>query len=134
MKVSKKSWHYRMIGHFPWCIRDRFYPVSLCNYFWTVVWTFVFCIGIVPIAAAMLIVSAGFAAWIVLYPILQFWISWYPEFGIFSGIVDTVLLLGFWCWYRKEFVDEDKCSEVAGLVGQYIEAKHRKICPLLDFE
>lgn len=134
MKVSKKSWHYRMISHFPWCIQDRWGRVSLCNYFWTVVWTFVFCIGVVPIISVALIAGVAFIAFVVLYPILQIWFSWMPEFAIFSGIVDAALLLWLWCWYRKEYVGENKCAKVAGLVGQYIEAKHRKVCPLIDFE
>ena len=134
MKVSKNSWHYRMLSYFPWEIHGRLYPVSLCNYFWTVVWTFIFCLVVVPIWAVAVIGVVAFCIWILLYPILQFWISQGPEFAILGGVIDIILLLFIWCEYRKEYVYDDKCAQVASLTAQYISAKHRKICPLLEFE
>ena len=133
MKVSKSSWHYRMISYFPWEILD-WKRYSLCKYFWLVVWTFVFCLVVVPLVAVAALGSAAVVAFIILYPIFQFFFWFDPVMPFVSGIVDSVLLVMLWCWYRKEYVDSDKCSETASLVGQYIAAKHRKVCPLLDFE
>ena len=99
-----------------------------------IVWTFFFCLVVVPIGAAMALAAAAIAGAMILYPILQFFLRASIGVGILSTIVDSALLIWLWCWYRKRYVDSDMCSETASLVGQYISAKHRKVCPLLAFE
>ncbi len=134
MKLSRTSWHYRMISHFPWKIQSTWYTYSLCQYFWLVVWTFVFCLIVVPIMAVGTLFAAAVVAAVVFYPILQFFIESWPPWAFLSAIVDTILLMRLWFWYRKKYVGRDKCSETASLVAEYVSAKHRKVCPLLDFE
>jgi hypothetical protein len=133
MKISKKSWHYRMLNHFPWKIRN-WETYSLCGYFWLTIWTFVFCLVVVPVCAVALVGAVLTVGMVILSPILQFFFEIPSPVVIFGGFVDGVLLVILWCWYRKHYVNSDMCSETASLVGQYISAKHRKVCPLLDFE
>ena len=133
MKVSKTSWHYRMLSYFPWKI-NNWTTYSLCGYFWLVTWTFFFCLVVVPIGVVAALGAVFVTLSVTLAPILQFFIEVPPGLAIFGGLVDGILLTSLWCWYRKHYVDSDMCTETASLVGQYISAKHRKVCPLLDFE
>ena len=133
MKVSKKSWHYRMLSYFPWEI-NSWRTYSLCKYFWLVVWTFFFCLIVVPIGVVVMLAAVAITLAILLAPILQFFIVTPPGIAILGGIVDGILLTLLWCEYRKRYVNSDMCSETASIVAQYVSAKHRKVCPLLDFD
>ena len=133
MKVSTDSWHYRMLSHFPWKV-NPYLTYSLCEYFWTIVWTFFVCLVVVPLGTAVVLAAALIVITVVFYPILQLFFGASIGMAIISGIVDFSLLIWLWCWYRKRYVGSDMCSETAGLVASYVSAKHRKICPLLDFE
>ncbi len=134
MKISKKSWHYRMLSFFPWKVNEYWGPYSLCGYFWLVVWTFFFCLIVVPVGIAMVVGAAAFVGLFIFYPILQIWLGTEPFIAAVSAIIDTFLLVWLWCWYRKKYVGSEMCNETASLVGQYMHAKHRKVCPLLDFD
>ncbi len=133
MIVSKNSWHYRMLSYFPWEIQ-AWRTYSLCKYFWLVVWTFVFCIVCLPLMAVFAVAGTAFFLWVALYPILQIWFPGSVPVAVLSAAVDTTILVWLWCEYRKEYVKQDMCSETATLVAEYVHAKHRKVCPILQFE
>lgn len=59
-------------------------------------------------------------------------------FGASVSIVAAVFALiygGTWTveWFRDHLIEFAKAEEPS-MVAEFIKAKHRKICPLLDFE
>lgn len=129
MKIQKSSLHYRLLGFF-----DMSAPDNLCAYFWAVVFTaargaIIFFMAIPAVICLLL------SPWIAL--ILYFFIG--PSFGsgiFFVGVLGGVAyaclgIIGLCYVIRKTYglvVPQDS------VVVEYIKAKHRKICPLLDFE
>jgi len=129
MKISINSWHYRYIGRH-WDLN----PNNLCSYFWKTVFSIVaWALGFVFGS----IVAVG-AAIILAYPIWQFF------FGINDAgiILSTCAWLGVWFatqyHYRQYLlrtgkVVEDYTVREPGLTRQYLAAKKRKVCPLIEY-
>ncbi len=67
MKISKDSWHYKLIS----LASDKYSPHSrsLCTYFWQVVWSILKIIGITVLSLATL----AFFLLLLTYPVAQFY-------------------------------------------------------------
>jgi len=148
MEFNTQSWHY-------WVLMDGFkasiyrgnFKVSLCKYFWMVVWS----VLVTTLAVLLGTFFVSVLSIIVLAPIVSS-ISFYLGFGtlsifgtvgvstwilfVFSGLYVMNQLLD-WCkdlfkWLRyKNYVREQAPK---GLVGQYLKAKKDKVCPIIEFK
>lgn len=142
MKIKKNSWHARFYG---WANNGQ-YPKSLCSYFWNIIGAiFLFPLWIIPHAAnpdnnldkkiaeggtgLLLMFSNFFVGMILLAPSLgtEVWWIWL----VANIVVPTVGFCAF-------LIIAGVCGlldMVSGpnLVSNYIKAKKRKICPLIEF-
>lgn len=131
LKVSKNSWHYRYMVD----LLSFDQPKTLCGYWWKLVWALISA----PSVALVFIAVALFGLYVGLFfltlPVSQFFID-----GVTNGI--RLLSLVLWTfvflaiikhynlfWYRAE-VKERKPN----IAVEYIKAKKRKICPLIEYE
>ena len=133
MKFSKSSWHYRLIGLF-----DLNHPNNLCAYFWKTVLAMIFSI-VVP---SVLVWVLGMPLW--------YWLGAdVPRtMAVFMGLIDVVIIVCCvvaWIQYigwpekLRQLMPEKKCKppkekKPPGLFRQWLSAKHRKVCPLIEFE
>lgn len=128
MIVNVNSWHYKWASK----IWDK-NPKSLCSYFWKVVFTFTF-MGCLSLAA---VVFGLVGLMIIFYPILQIW---FTDLGV--AIVSFLFwaFAGFAVSYQyREYLRHSgkvlpKLVVEHGLVHQYLDAKHRKVCPLIEYK
>ena len=133
MKISKDVWHYRWVAS-KWDYR----PLALCWYFWKLVLTMIWWAMAGVFGAA--VVSA--ALWFLTIP---FWQWFFPNFSdlmasIFSATMWIAIGSVILYHYREYLHDSGQLKhkirpyKEPGIVSQYIHAKHRKICPLLEYE
>lgn len=135
MKISKKSWHYRLLKSTGWWI-----PANLCPYFWKVMFALVLAVAFGS--------GALVALTIMLSPIWRFFIEAPTGMPFVGGIADIAVLLTVWSEITYErrrakrrarrerewnapppVVKERKPS----LFREWLKAQHDKVCPLLDF-
>lgn len=131
MNISKSSWHYRLLNALDFI---KWRNQSLCGYFWKVVGT----ITIGPFMASSLL-----------------WIATMPLWWIFTDapLFPLVFVIGgleiFALSYVLAMLVVDRHDEeiIAGtrerpvyqpprepsLFAAWLKAKHRKVCPLIDF-
>ena len=128
MKVSTDSWHYRLIDVFGFN-----HPDNLCAYFWKAVGS------ALAIPLFTVFVLGGIA--VALMP-LWWWLAANPASLALVIFIGTVEIIGLTAILRN-VVQERHSEEIyAGnrerptpsLFSEWLSAKHRKICPLLDFE
>ena len=121
MKISKQSWHYRLLFKL-----DLKIPNNLCGYFWKVVRTILICVILSP-----LLVIAGVGLLVV------------------GGIVWLGDRYGWWkaieAWQTRRYLRKVQAKEDAkrkateappkqpSLFVAWLKAKKQKICPLLEF-
>lgn len=128
MKIRTSSWHYRHIAS-TW----EELPQALCWYFWKVVLTMLAmaAIGILMTTIVVFIVV------MLTFPIWQFFINYEPQFQFSSGgiwlLVGGIILYNVRQWEYDTLRLKHPEPKPPGLVSSYIHAKHRKICPLLDY-
>lgn len=146
MKISKDSWHFKLTNVLVY--GDNLYrkvhygTVSLCPYFWAVVWS-TFLAGVIfPFAAAGLVYAAVWPLW--------WWLAeWGSDnflFAVIAGIVDIFILSGIWVIYRQANYGTfwpQRVSKVAkkvckkkrkSVLYHWFKAKHDKICPYLELD
>lgn len=118
MKISQQSWHYRFLDKLECNIPD-----DLCTYFWKVVF-FMVCI----VAAAVMAVVAAVS---MLSPILALFLDYefLEQIKYAGAFIDVLILVIVWLVYR----DATKHNRQPSLVGEWISAKKRGICPLIEF-
>ena len=132
MKISKKSWHYRLISFF-YTKPER----NLCAYIQELLISFLmlFCLLFISVAA---VIGLGFGiGYATLYFIgisdIAIWKS------ILVSVVESLILVGSITLYEKRKVKK-LLEEIEGkepkesLVLNYIKAKKEKICPLIEFK
>ena len=128
MKISTDSWHYRLID-----VLDFDHPDNLCAYFWKVVGSAL----AIPLFTAFIL--GGIV--IVLMP-LWWWLLAKPVALVAVIVIGAGEIVGLTAMLR-EAVQERHSEEIrAGererptpsLFSEWISAKHRKICPLIDYE
>lgn len=139
MRVSRKSWHYKLVEH----LWDSGPVDNLCGYFWQVV------------ASTLMISCTVFLGLIVLWVILlPFTWFLYPDakmfiFGAGVAAIEIVLLLSLKNKLKEEFYDADvvlwgdRNAEPISIVGvdltffgvawEWIKAKKDRYCPSLEF-
>lgn len=131
MKISTKSWHYRLIDRF-----DFNHPENLCAYFWKTVWACVF--------AAVLALGAVMLAWIVTAPIWHLFFN-APEgiagagAGIDAAALSIALAVLVTERRKREREDQERRGEIKptrppSLLRLWLRAKHEKVCPMLEFK
>ncbi len=140
MKISEKSWHYRLNDFFA---PEFGMPETLCWYFWRTV--------ICTIAAALMaIVGGGLALGLTIGLPISYY-SWLvngsssaPGFAIFITLFDLFLL---WLWFDKQinrvvdkvvtpvsrFIDRRKTSGFTAVIWEYLRAAKQKVCPLIEY-
>lgn len=133
MKVSTNSWHYRFIrgmGFYP--------PGNLCAYFWKVVWCCAISASGVVAATVLVALYAYCVEFALISLIMQ--LLGYPAGDLFVTFVGCVFMAipicGFSFHIYVTWADKQpaKPYRPPSLLSEYVSAKHRKICPLLDFE
>lgn len=153
MKVSKNSWHYKLATSCNTVVAYRLtceYPVSLCQYFWSVVggtclWTVMGLIGLL-------------CAWGLLTPFATFFVAITgDDYGIgflkMSAEVGSIILpilwmvipmmvgCGMWregdielCpkWMKINIRPRVKKDKQPSLIVEWVKAKKAKVCPLVE--
>ena len=131
MRISKESWHYRLVRWFD--IGSEYGSTSLCRYFWQIVFAIFLCVGmgVGGIGAAIIVT-------------LPLWHMFHWAFGlqmiaIFIGLCEIgILTYGLvtlvkerhWHEIRKGLREAPEPS----LLYAWAKAKKDKVCPLVDFE
>ena len=134
MKISKNSWHYRVIK-----FADVTVPQNLCVYFWKVVLA---CAWVI-FAATLCLLIVGMLAYLIDYALIITFIYLFGDLGDFSYFpfflgyfLIFLICLGFTGPYLStlQFRRINKVSRQVqkSLPYRYLEAKHRKICPLIE--
>lgn len=130
MKIRYSSWHYKYIAK-----RWKEHPRALCWYFWKIVISIV----LWAVAGVLALIAGSFVLVTLAFPAWQWFFNYDPDITIASFIfwlVIGVLASGFyrtWLYETGRLKRKPHVYKEPGLVSQYIEAKHRKICPLLEY-
>lgn len=126
MKVSVNSWHYRLWN---WG-RDPQYnakPRDLCRYFWHIALVKI----LLPVAAAVVLIALA------VFLVVVMWQNPWDTL-VFIGIVagtTTLFLAVLWHEKRQKARRAERLGlppREPGLVRQYVEARKRKVCPLIE--
>ena len=129
MKINRDSWHFRYIAS-KW---DN-YPKALCWYFWKVVlntigWV-IWGIGMSLMGILVLVVMAT--------PVLGWW-GVPMVVSLLSAVLWIALYIACQYHYRKylhhvgKIIRPIKPYKEPSLAVQWLDAKHRKVCPLLQY-
>jgi len=122
MKIDKNSWHYRWSNFFT---NQNEYNTNLCSYFWKLMFSIFF-----PMACVFIILGA-----VIVLTILLF-----IEPGFINMVVSACCVTG--CvflpplaihWYRIWTNHTEYRISGEMVVVDFIKAKKRKICPLIEF-
>ena len=128
MKISKTSWHYRMLSKMDMLPKEP----SLCPYFRNLI----FSLAIITLSSAVVIGILG----VMLSPIVHF----LSIFTVSAKVLEAAAVLWFCCgiliiaipaaiWGIERSFRRDKKNKEPTIVGQWIKAKKEKICPMIDF-
>ncbi len=134
MKISKSSWHYRLMNK----MSHRRVPTSLCPYMRRLA------LFLLMLAVASGVIGLGIAG---VFSFILHWLPWFVvneflfETGAILLIAACILLLIGVVFFVLDYLDEKRrankqIEEVRepGLVRSYITAIHDKVCPYLTFE
>lgn len=140
MKVSKNSWHYKLLtkGVFGFGFVSRHkVRQDLCRYFWqvagTIFGTFVLFLVIIPLVVGGFVVVplSELVAWIV----TGTYVSGTPGFAL--GIAPLVMLIlitvGLIVGYIKKRVKAVSAHSEPNLAVEWVKAKKSKVCPSITF-
>jgi len=119
MKVKKNRWHYKLATYY----RDSD-PKSLCTYFWSMVWG----ITAIPVFWSIVACVAVGVAFIMILPIIQFFIETDSTLAGIGGLIDIIILIVVWVEIRPYRTPQDNP------VFEYIKAKKQGICPLMEYD
>lgn len=130
MKIKTDSWHYKYIAK-----RWDQKPKALCWYFWKLIIS-VFAGAILGIIATGVAIGA---LTILTYPIWQIWLwdsTVIPLSLIFWGVIGicSSCLYRQWLYETGQIKRKIREYKEPGIVAKYMSAKHRKVCPLLNYE
>lgn len=155
LNIKKSSWHYRMVDAVWADFFNKNISNSLCGYFWQVVFAPIVTIGMIAVILAVIgVLGAGvfYVVGAVIGNILaQFGLlpsSFLLEKGVFkwehvyaSIVVDLLIAAFFYSKYKYRLYKERKRAERSqsnepekvNLVVEFVKAKKRKVCPVLNF-
>lgn len=153
MKVSKNSWHYKLATSVNTDVSFHLkhdYPVSLCQYFWSVVGAGVgwFIMGW----------FALFLSWAFLTPLATFFVAFAgtdlgSNFLSVSADIGWVVIPVFWMavpiligagewqngrikfapkWMKLNITRSPKKENKPSLIVEWVKAKKAKVCPLVE--
>lgn len=156
MKISTNTWHYKM-NEYVYDMLNKNISNSLCGYFWQTVFApiIVFIFTVLGLLAIIILSWGAFYLVGALFSQLLVWINVLPESftllkNVFNwrfipmSILFDVLVVGvFYSKHKYSSYKERKIEEAKEkgiqidskplLVVEYIKAKKRKICPLIEF-
>ena len=133
MKVSTKSWHYRVIDILDFC-----HPYNLCGYCWMTLWSLFIVAVVWPLAVVM-------GAFLVTMPIWHMFVNQDIAVTLIAGVIATVEIIAL-LFILRAIVSDRHAEEIyAGerdrpeprepsLFYAWIKAQHDKVCPLIRFE
>lgn len=156
MKISKQSWHYRIVRH---GVFGGFFETNpsavkrtLCAYFWQVVWRLIeilvwipflvggviFCMtgGVICLWQHFFVLSGGndltsvFQIFGVIGAAIWTFLFFSLLFAFYFGVLHPRLLA-----FKEKRKDDGNCDhKEPGLIASYLKAKKQKICPMLEFK
>ena len=139
MKVSSDSWHYKilMTEHQQMVRRGT----SLCVYFWLVVlsmfiWTFAAVASVGITAAIGMACYLVFYVWYFLVADLFFGVQSFDLQNLNLSLGIHAFMFGVWVFsvifrFKNKIVGREPSDN---LVIEYVRAKKRKVCPIIEFE
>lgn len=142
MEISRKSWHYRMTA---WCCNHygKTPSNSLCGYFWQMVFSpFVVILMYVTILVVALTMLWGLYFSGAMVCNVLHWFNVLPDSfdmvpGVFNwrhlvaSLLITICLIG----HILHNIHKDRNpTKKSNVVFEFIKAKKRKICPLIEFK
>jgi hypothetical protein len=148
MEISKKSWHYKLGNIF---FDADAYGMSLCKYFWLVIGACAI-IAIICFASCLLFLLLMMPVWINFNFIYNIFI---PNFQFHFAV--SIICFSVWVivllsikWIIQTDYPEHKLNRVIlkipkiktsnikikkpNIFIEYLKAKKRKICPILEFK
>lgn len=142
MKVSRNSWHYRILMD-EWQMKAR-NGASLCSYFWMVVFSiFAWCmIGVLGTAVFCVFLLVSYLTGYVWYFMIAGWFgveNFHVDAIEMSFIVNAFVVLAWIYSMSVRFNNKKGNSKVKqifydNLFAEYIKAKKQKVCPLIEVE
>lgn len=157
MKVNKNSWHYKLMDYWDYEVIDQLLygnNVTLCQYFWNVVGAILQSVAFAAMIVVAIAVFVFLAFAIIIAPINYLLTAYFGVPELMEGL-GVVTIFIFWVllplaggieeymrgnikgipdWMRlvpKEIVKKEKKPNLA---WEYIKAKKRKVCPLIQLE
>lgn len=153
MKVTKKSWHYKLATSVNTDVSYQLkhdYPVSLCQYFWSVV--------VAGVGWFIMGWFALFLSWAFLTPLATFFVAFTgTDLGISFLAFSSKLGLGifplFWVliplivgavewlngnikfapdWMKLNIQRSPNKEKKPSLIVEWVKAKKAKVCPLVE--
>src|ERR1017187_275473 len=130
MIVNKSSWHYKWWKKCGGNCYSR--NVSLCSYVQRIFWmSLVVAIPISVIASCAGVILYGFGCAFYYHTVNTF---------IYAGLFILLcsIILGI-CYFFIEYLPNKKThsddpDKEPGIIGQWLQAKKDKVCPIIDFE
>jgi len=139
-KIKQTDWHFRLLNKFD-CVNTYWHGENLCKYFWKVV----FFTLVAPVIAFFVagLLTMPFWWWLVFMELDLI------AFPLMFGALDIGILSGIWYNYREHLRDVGKlppkvykpqsklCKDAKkefSLFRDWCSARHRKVCPYLEFE
>ncbi|QXO12748.1 hypothetical protein pEaSNUABM49_00535 [Erwinia phage pEa_SNUABM_49] len=156
MNISTNSWHYKM-NEFVYEFLNKNVATSLCGYFWQTVFAPIITLTLAIVGLIVISILSWGALYLVgaLFSNFLVWINVLPEafqlvknvfnwrFIPMSILFDVLVIAVFYGKYKYSSYKERKIEEAKEkgapidskplLVIEYIKAKKRKICPLINF-
>ncbi len=143
MEISRKSWHYRMTA---WCW-DHFGKTpsnSLCGYFWQMVSSPFVVIGMYAAILVVVLVMLSWSLYLSGAYLCNFlhWIHVLPDsFDMVPGVINwrhfvvsLLITAGIVAKVVYSVYKQENPNKEPNVVFEFIKAKKRKICPLIEFK
>ncbi len=109
MKISKRSWHYKLHD-------ERWPPKTLCTYFWLTVFKSALLVGV----AGVMLGGIGCAVYLAF---------------VLTNIGWMLLPVGglTWLGVRRWLKRASSPPKPPGVVRSYLRAKKERVCPLIEY-
>lgn len=158
LNVTKNAWHFKLAKkHYKWWDAKE-YPVTLCSYFWHVVWAVTFKFIILPFMFFLGLMVIGlliFGVLILPHSLLgvflhHFWPQYFysPQDATLLSDLATLQLwisdlvfyvifgMFWWLWYKIKNRKSKPYSarKEDSLVIAWVKAKKDRVCPLIKYE
>lgn len=157
MKVNRNSWHYKLMDHFDHNVISRLdynQSVTLCQYFWSLIGALFQSIGVVLLGIGCTLMLSVIVFAVIVAPINYLLTAYFGVVDITDGCGGMLLVL-FWIviplfagieeymrgnikgvpdWMRFSHKEVVKKEKKPNLAWEYIKAKKRKVCPLIQLE